>query len=150
MKKRVVFKVGKFVDFTGKEREVVFAAVSQELEDTTADTWTTCEDLFKEVRIGISVQNPKDDVVNTELGKIIAEGKALKEKSCFGKLFATDKGFINKTVVDALLSQEVDYFKQNPGKYLAGYNKDKELYRTDPLAYFSKMGTPIIDVLTSA
>ena len=52
---------------------------------------------------------------NVELSKIIAEGKAIKEKSCIGKLYSTEKGFINGTVVQALLDQELAFFKQNPG-----------------------------------
>ena len=141
--KRVVFKVDKFTDFAGKQREVIFAAVSQDFEGFVTDynnSWDDDTDIVKEVRIGISVQSPKDDVVNTELGKIIAEGKAMKDKSCFCKIYATDKGSINKTMVNALLDQELDYFKQNPGKYLKGYNKDKALFLEEPYFYYEKIG----------
>ena len=135
-----VFKVGKFVDFAGIEREVIFAAISQELSQGEFFNWSTAEggDLVKEIRIGVSVQSFKDPIVKTELGKIIAEGKALKEKSCVGKLFSTQKGFINSTVVEALLNQELNFFKQNPGKYIKGYNKDKELFLQNPTLYWTK------------
>lgn len=142
--RKVVFKVDKFTDFAGKQREVIFAAVSQDFEGYVVDyndEWGDDIDVVKEVRIGISAQNPKDDVVKTELGKVIAQGKAIKDKSCFGKIYSTDKGFINKTMVDALLEQEVSYFKQNPGKYLAGYNRDKALFLADPDTYYAKIGT---------
>lgn len=142
--KKVVFEVGEFLDFTGKKRQVIFSAVSLDCEDADVTVWDdngemTNEAVPKVVRIGVSVQSPKDPIPNEILGKIIAEGKALKEKTCFGKIYSTDKGFINGTMVNALLKQEMDYFKQNPGKYIAGYNKDKDLFKQDPESYFNKM-----------
>jgi len=130
---KVVYKVENFVDFTGKTREFIFAAVSLEItnDDFGSLVVDFTEDSEKEVkkvlRIGVSVQNSKDEV-NTELGKHIAYGKAMKDKSCFSKLYSTDKGLINRTVVEAVLEQESKFFKDNPGKYLKGYNKDKEAY----------------------
>lgn len=133
---KVVYKVGNFVDFTGKTREFIFAAVS--VETPTDDYGSLVVDLTdpfdhfdkevkKTLRIAVAVQNSKDEV-NTELGKRIAYGKAMKDKSCFSKLHSTDKGLINRTVVEAVLEQESKFFKDNPGKYLKGYNKDKEAY----------------------
>ena len=43
-------------------------------------------------------------------------------------LYAVDAGLINETMVKALLQQEAEYFKANPGRYLAGYDKDAEKY----------------------
>lgn len=140
---RIVFKIDFFTDFTGKIRQVVMAAVSNEkkltafMYDQNTERFTT-DFIIKEASLGISVQNPSDNVVNPELGKIIAVGKAKKEKSCFGKLMSTDKGFINHKLVEAWLDQEMEYFKQNPGKYIAGYNKDRELFEKDPNLYFKK------------
>lgn len=138
-----VFKIDSFVDFSGKSRQVIMAAISQEIIN---DSYyiinydqATAELFPKVLRLGVAVQNPKDEVVNTELGKVIAEGKALKDKSCIGKLYSTDKGFINNLVVNALLDQEMDFFKQNPGKYIKGYNKDKELYTKYPILYLEKI-----------
>lgn len=143
---RIVYKVDYFTDFTGDKRQVIMAAVSSEkdilaIEDITSENnfshWFNEDQIVKEVRLGVSVQNPRDEN-NVELGKIIAAGKARKDKSCFGKLFSTDKGFINHKLIDAFLDQEMEYFKQNPGKYIKGYNKDKELYEYDPVLYSYK------------
>ena len=139
-----VFKLGSFIDFAGLERQVTFAAVSQELKECVGATFNeeimqNFNWLVKEVRLGVAVQSPKDLVPNVELSKIIAEGKAIKEKSCIGKLYSTEKGFINGTVVQALLDQELAFFKQNPGKYIKGYNKDKALFESDEDAYYNKM-----------
>jgi len=139
-----VFKLGSFIDFAGQERQVTFAAVSQELKECVGATFNeeimqNFNWLVKEVRLGVAVQSPKDLVPNVELSKIIAEGKAIKEKSCIGKLYSTEKGFINGTVVQALLDQELAFFKQNPGKYIKGYNKDKALFESDEDAYYNKM-----------
>jgi hypothetical protein len=32
----------------------------------------------------------------------------------------------------------MEYFKQNPGRYLAGYDKDKKLFETNPEEYKKK------------
>lgn len=138
---KVVYKVGKFTDYAGNQREVIFAAVSIDLTKKSREVLIKIDesnegvDIFdvefelipKELRLGVAVQNI-GDVANTELGKKIAYGKAMKEKSCFSKMYVTDKGLINKTVVDAILEQEFQYFQSNPGKYLKGYNHSKELY----------------------
>ena len=68
----------------------------------------------------------------------IAEGKARKEKSRVGTLLSTSKGMINTKVVEALLEQELEYFKQNPGVYIKGYNRDKELFSKSPELYYKK------------
>lgn len=139
-KEKVVFKVGSFTDFAGNVREVIFCAISksQEIFPDGKDKPST---VLKSVDLGVSVQSPNDlSAKNTELGKIIAEGKTRKQKSRVGTMFSTNTGFINKLVVEALLEQELEYFKQNPGKYIAGYNKDKQLYCLNPLEYYAKFG----------
>lgn len=138
---KVVHKIDTFVDFTGKTRQVIMAAVSAEINGYTSVSnghWMDYTDVIKEVRLGVSVQSPADREENTELGKIIAIGKAKKDKSCRGKLFSTDKGFINTKLVSAFLDQEMEYFKQNPGKYIKGYDKDKELWKNYPFMYAHK------------
>ena len=67
-----------------------------------------------------------DDTFNEELGKEIALGKALKRPS--GVLYASKAGMINTDLVDALISQEMLYFENNPGAVLAGYDKAKETF----------------------
>lgn len=127
---RTSYKIDKFIDFAGFEREFVMCAVSTDQISYFGE---------KHLRLGISVQNPRDVVVNTELSKVIAKGKALKDKSCIGSIKVEwNDGMINNRVVNALLEQESEYFKMNPGKYLAGYNKDKELFLKDSKLYISK------------
>jgi len=140
---KVVFKSDYFKDFTGTPRQFTFAAVSSDAIDAEViemdDLSFKVENVKKELRIGIAVQNPRDFLhENIELSEIIALGKAKKDKSCYAKLFVTNKGLINYKVVEALLEQEVEFFKQNPGKYIKGYNKDKELYQKDPEKYKEK------------
>jgi hypothetical protein len=140
---KIVYKVSDFTDFAGQTRQVVMAAVSGgcEIEVFGGDSFLTPSDIIiKEVRLGVAVQNPSDVhlIPNVERAKIIAAGKARKDKSCFGKLYSTDKGFINNKLVDAFLEQEMEYFKQNPGKYLKGYNNDKALFEKSAELYFQK------------
>ena len=165
---KVVYKVGKFTDFAGFEREVVLCAVSQSFEgETKGSSWvenyengyitnfiygrvsstlpvykqTPSDNLTKVLRLGISVQNPMDKP-NTELGKTIALGKAKKDKSCFGKIYSTKSGFINQKMVEALLEQELEYFQNSPQVYIKGYNKDKELFEKNPNSYYEKYKLP--------
>lgn len=131
-KSKVIFIVDNFTDFENNTREVIMAAVSSEIDGVVTsaplDELVISEDeIVKEVRLGISVRRGEDEF-DIEKGKQIAMGKALKEKSCFGKIFVTDKGFINNAVVEAFLRQEMAFFKQNPGKYLAGYDRNKKAY----------------------
>ena len=162
---KIVYKVGKFIDFAGYEREVVLCAVSQECDIKAESNWLTFyekvltntsiygkvsytvppkqkDQLVKVLRLGISVQNPADKKSNSELGKTIALGKAKKDKSCFGKIYSTNSGFINQKMVEALLDQEFEYFKNSPHVYIKGYKKDKELFEKNPNSYYDKYNLP--------
>lgn len=122
--KRTEYIVDKFVDYTGKERQFVMAAVSLHGEafiDIQED-WDAIESDGKVLSIGVSVCRPNDEF-DESIGKSIAEGKAIKKRD--HALYATDAGLINDIVVKALLKQEAEYFKNNPGRYLAGYDSDK-------------------------
>lgn len=115
---KVVFKTGLFIDFEGNVREVIFCAISADGADS----------LTKVLKLGLSVRNVKDSY-DEELGKKIAYGKAKKDKTCIGKLYSTNKGMINAKMVEALLEQELYYFKNNPGKYLKGYDAQKDKFK---------------------
>ena len=161
---KVVYKIGKFIDFAGYEREVVLCAVSQEcyriignnhnLLNGSAIT-CTCDGQYwtvgvpkkvqndeseKVLRLGIAIQNPQDSLINsnTELAKKIALGKAKNDRSCIGKIYSTKSGFINQKMVEAFLDQELEYFQNAPHLYIKGYKKDKELFESSPMAYYSK------------
>ena len=160
---KVVYKVGKFIDFAGYEREVVLCAVSQECyknigASSSIGGWSvyglTSTDNFikisstknipeaseKVLRLGIAIQSPQDSIKapNTELAKRIALGKAKNDRSCIGKLYSTKSGFINQKMVEALLEQELEYFKNAPHLYIKGYEKDKKLFNSSPSTYYSK------------
>lgn len=128
--KKVVYKEGTFVDYAGRRRQVIFAAVStDEIDiDVLPEKWDEPYiKIEKVLDVGVSVQYFKDEP-NIELGKTIAKGKAEKEKSRLFRIYCENKGAINTKMVNALLEQELEYFQQNPGKYIASYNRHKELY----------------------
>jgi hypothetical protein len=146
-KRKVEYRKGAFVDFSGRTREYIVAAVSELLPNAAAVTGPgkkydtpvqyrvteLCGDghvdigdqVIKRVSLGFAVCSP-DDTFNEELGKEIALGKALKRPS--GVLYASKAGMINTDLVDALISQEMLYFENNPGAVLAGYDKAKETF----------------------
>ena len=41
-------------------------------------------------------------------------------------------------MVEALLEQELEYFKNAPHLYIKGYEKDKKLFNSSPSTYYSK------------
>ena len=140
MKKEKVASIQKyFIDFEGNCRLFTIAAVSVISEGITALDFTTLsigsddtvdivgESIDKKLLLGVSVQR-KGDEEDRDLGLTIAIGKAKKDKTRIATLYSTDSGLINSKMVSALLEQEAEFFINNPGKYLKGYNKDKEKY----------------------
>lgn len=125
--KKVEYIVDFFKDFTGKERPFVMAAVSLRGKSVVyiEEDGEPIDNDMKVLSIGVSVCRPSDTFSET-LGKTIAEGKAMKYRN--HALYTTDAGLINETMVKALLKQEAEYFKMNPGRYLAGYDRDAEKY----------------------
>lgn len=132
---KVEFKIDKFIDFAGIEREFILAAVSVPIPwkdhiwipdvDSIIDReWEddVKVDMEKYLLIGISVRNAVDKY-DEEIGKRIAVGKALKLKG--KQIIASHAGLINTKMVQALLEQEAEYFKRDPQSYIAGYNDAK-------------------------
>lgn len=121
--KRVEYIVDTFTDYAGIERHFVMAAVSihNEAGIVIHEDHEYIDNDDKVLSIGVSVCRP-NDTFNEELGRRIAEGKATKYRD--HALYTTDAGLINDKVVKALLEQEAEYFKANPGRYLAGYDND--------------------------
>lgn len=125
MKERVEYRIDSFTDYANIERKFIMAAVSQEVDAVITDSNAVQHDGVKRLSIGVAICNPEDEF-NEEVGKTIALGKARKgNKHAF---YSTDSGLINRGVVNALLDQEVAFFKQCPGKYIAG---SKEVYELD-------------------
>lgn len=133
MKMREEYIIDKFIDYTGTEKTFIMAAISKDTSDilsvavTNTDREYLAELTNKCLMLGLSVCNPKDEF-NEEIGKRIAKGKALNRKSRVSTLYSTDKGLINTSVVKAILKQEAEYLKQNPGNYIKSYNADKEAF----------------------
>jgi hypothetical protein len=122
-KNKTVYLQGTFKDYAGIERPYIFCAVSV-IEEGWVVTENDNEDLIvKTLRIGLSVVHEVDLEKSTEeLGKQIAYGKAMSSKAC-SVLYSNNSGLINTAVVEALLRQEEKHFLNNPGKYIAGYEK---------------------------
>lgn len=96
--KKVEYIVDSFKDFTGEERKFVMAAVS----------------LHGEPEVYIEED---DEPIDNDM-KVLSIGVSVCRP---------DDEF-NETMVKALLQQEAEYFKVNPGRYLAGYDRDAEKY----------------------
>lgn len=146
MKKYLEHIVDSFTDYEGKVRHFVIAAVSETLPKTAVeaykDEWTgedkkitysiaeevegeptayLTDEVVKVLKLGITICNP-NDTFNEELGKKVAAQRAQP------KLYATDSGVINSTMVKALLQQEASYVKNNPEKYIAAYAENREKF----------------------
>lgn len=130
---REEYIIDTFVDYAGVERRFIMAAISIDVSDTLCAAMTNLEDEYcvesinKCLALGLAICDPKDEF-NEEIGKRIAKGKALSTKSRISTLYSSDKGLINSSVVKAVLKQESEYLKHNPGKYIKRYDKDKETF----------------------
>ena len=137
------FKIDKFVDYAGIEREFILAAVSVPLPSKAyvyvpdPESYTKYNDNFvyaddyavpteKYLLIGMSVRNAEDKY-DEEIGKRIAVGKALKGKG--KQIYASHAGLINTKMVQALLEQEAEYFKRDPQSYIAGYRNAEKRWK---------------------
>lgn len=135
MKPRVEVLKDSFKDYAGNIHHFVIAAVSENFEDSYGDILTVS--LFEEhdrflpinyvtkgVRLGISICHP-DDEFNEKIGTLKAINRAQKSSIA---LFTPNSGYINTTLVKAFLVQEANYLKNNPDKYIKGYNEAKDRY----------------------
>lgn len=130
---KVVYKEGKFIDFCGRERQFVIAAVSIKIDGSVAendpnDDTIWGEDLFNEdcykvVSLGFAICHP-DDKFDARVGKQVAFSKALNSRKY--ALYSTHKGLINATMINALLEQEAKFFVKDPGYYVKGYREDEK------------------------
>lgn len=130
MKKEIAtYKLGQFVDFKGVERLVVACAVSMPVKEGLTATWNIpgVEDSFEIVRaisIGIAVYNPEDEF-NLTFGKEQAYKRALAGEPCW---FIGKGGVITKECIDALLTEKINYFTNNPEMVIKDYNANKAKY----------------------
>lgn len=131
MTERIVYRFGSFVDFAGNTRKFVACAVSTETSTSNVEYTAKSGDVYVEpiekvLGIGFSVCRVGDEY-NEELGKQIAYNKAVGAKNSL-KMFVTFSGMINTPVVNALLDQEIEYFKRNPNAHISGYNEERDKY----------------------
>lgn len=139
MKNNVIeYLVDSFVDFKGEEHKVIACAISN-TPDTTDDCELAISYVYGDyaeydrrqyvkriVSVGYSVCNP-EDTYNEEKGKNIAYHKALGNLSN-PVLCSPVNGIINKTLIKALLKQEVKFIKDNPERVIKGYNDSMARY----------------------
>lgn len=135
------FITDSFVDFEGKEHKIVACALSQSPENddhTLTIGWSDSDGyldfadpiytpVYRLVTIGIAICNPEDEF-DLERGKLIAYNKAAHDDS-LPRIYTTSKGIITKELVDVFLKQQVQFFVENPGKFIKGYDKAEKEYR---------------------
>lgn len=123
VKNRIEYRIGEFIDFAGRARKYVVAAVS-ELVDCACVTTVTqdgnliMDDVVKKLSLGFAICNPEDKW-DEELGKKIALGKAIKRPARV--MYASHAGMINTEVVNALINQEMKYAEKAPSTVFKGY-----------------------------
>jgi hypothetical protein len=107
-----------FIDYAGIERKFIVVAVASKTGPLT-----------KTFGIGFSICNPSDEF-NEEIGKQIAINKALNKDN---KLIAhvNCNGFITPRIIDTLIDQEIEYFKNKPSAHIPGYFEMQEKYEKE-------------------
>ena len=130
MKEKIVTVISEFTDFKGQIHKFVVAAVSEPVDaaiDIYGGEGTVYDytDAQKAVKLGVAICNPVDEY-SEEKGKMIAINKARNNVDY--ALYATLPGMINTAVVDALVKQEVEFIKANPGRVIPGYIDEKEKF----------------------
>lgn len=128
VKNRIEYRIGEFVDFAGRPRKYVVAAVSELIEcacvtSVTQDAKLAMEEVVKKLSLGFAICNPEDKW-NEELGKRIALGKAIKRPARV--MYASHAGMINTEVVNALIVQEMKYTEKAPETVFKGYEAAKK------------------------
>ena len=123
VKNRIEYRIGEFIDFAGRTRKYVVAAVSELIDyacvtTVTHDADITMDEVVKKLSLGFAICNPEDKW-NEELGKKIALGKAMKRPARV--MYTSHAGMINTDVVNALINQEMKYAEKAPSTVFKGY-----------------------------
>lgn len=124
------YVVDSFVNYKGQEQKFIICVKTTECNSVilefndviNIDDIINNDDYysgFRNLHIGVAICNPNDEF-NEEIGKKIALGKA---ESSIPKLISTEPGIINNAVVQALIQQEINYIKNNPGRFIPGYDE---------------------------
>lgn len=130
MNNEIVLK-DKFVDFADKEHQFVIAAVKVALKDADASypvvmkiangTGEALGCVQVGLQVGVSICNPVDKF-SERVGVLKAIARA---KNSDVALYAAHPGQMSDNLVRTYLSQEAEYIKANPEKYIKGYNDAK-------------------------
>lgn len=149
MKERIETRNDSFVDYAGQTHYFTMVAISKELPKKTSDfkdikNFEGCEEVYYEVseyiedygtndylgsvtkvlHLGVAICNPTEEFDERKgIEKAIARARNSKPA-----LYSTNLGTINGKVVKALLEQECEFLKQNPGKYIKGYDESRKTY----------------------
>ena len=128
VKNRIEYRIGEFIDFAGRTRKYVVAAVSELIDyscvtTVTKDADIIMEEVVKKLSLGFAICNPEDKW-DEELGKRIALGKAIKRPSRV--MYASHAGMINTEVVNALINQEMKFTEKSPETVFKGYETAKK------------------------
>ena len=132
-----IFKEATFKDFKGNERSFTVCGVLIDDSDgvTTlvvghdeegvlnhrTDDYEFAEVPENMLRIGLSFCH-EHDTNKPELGKVLAEGRALKEDSSNCVFTSTNSLVLNMRLVHQILDFVVADVQYAPGKYIKGYN----------------------------
>lgn len=122
----------RFTDYAGKEHKFVIAAVSETFKEGERPDLVNVRGFdadvlgsaIKGVKIGIAICNPTDKY-EEKAGVYRAVARA--EEAGYA-LLSTSRGYINETVVKALLASEATYIKNNPELYIAGYAEMRDRF----------------------
>lgn len=123
VKNRIEYRIGEFIDFAGRTRKYVVAAVSELIDcacvtTVTRDANLIMDEVVKKLSLGFAICNPEDKW-DEELGKRIALGKAMKRPARV--MYTSHAGMINTEVVNALINQEMKFFEKSPSTVIKGY-----------------------------
>lgn len=130
MNNEIVLK-DKFVDYAGKEHQFVIVATKVALKNTDYDypfavkvangAGEVLGDVQVGLQIGVSICNPVDEF-SEKVGILKAAARA---KNSDIVLYAAHPGQMSDNLIRTYLAQEAGYIKENPEKYIKGYNDAK-------------------------
>lgn len=128
MNNEIVLK-DKFVDYAGKEHQFIIAATKVTFKNTgfpfvvkmTNGTGKVLGDVQAGLQIGVSICNPVDEF-SEKVGTLKAIARAKKSDIA---LYVTHPGQMSDNLIRTYLAQEAEYVKENPEKYIKGYNDAK-------------------------
>ena len=147
---KIQYLVDKFKDFQGIERTFTLAAVPtdcynysmspKELLDFKFYDNCCCNDtaeyvsnsmlMRKKIMFGVAICHPNDvKTVNEDLGKKIAEGKAISKRSRIAEIQMTSGMFMTYDYIEMCLKRLAELIKKNPENYSIAYKEAKERFK---------------------